>query len=274
MRRLRRQVRRDQKRKLRPRLALGRSREASDATSPPMPPDFVFLPNAHDQFAIAKLRSAQIGELAVDRLLANNRQLIPKFREALVQIYFSAAQTRELRKATKHQIDHARSADRHLTHALKHLEAVSTDGRDGLTRLLAGSPLDDAKGEIESNRFGATIEGIRLDVARSRHALRSAIDAEVKKSGKSGERSKRLRTLVEALATWWLLGGGRSIAPYVRANRRDDGPAVVHGRSGKYLELAVALFCRVDVFKVSEVEATVTNVYEQRRTSKVRKAST
>jgi hypothetical protein len=59
-----------------------------------------------------------------------------------------------------------------------------------------------------------------------------------------------------------VLGGGRSIAPYVKANRRDHGLAVVHGRSGKFLELAVALFCGVDVFKNSEVEAAVTNVYE------------
>jgi hypothetical protein len=262
MRRLKRQVQRAQNNKARPRLALHRSREASDATSPPLPPDFIFLPNAHDQLAIAKLRSAPIGELIVDLLLANNRQLIPKFREALVQVYFRAAQTRELRKATKRQIDHARSADKHLTNAVQHLEAAVPDGRDGLTRLLVGPPLDDAKGEIESNRFSATIEGIRLDLARSRYALQSAIDAEVKKPGKRGERSKRLRTLIEALASWWLLSGGRSIAPYVRANRRDDGPAVVHGRSGNFLELAVALLCGVDIFKTPEVEAAVTNVNE------------
>jgi hypothetical protein len=96
----------------------------------------------------------------------------------------------------------------------------------------------------------------------TRQALQFAIDAETEKFGKGGERAKRLRTLVEALASWWSLGGGRSIAPYVKANRRDDGPAVVHGRSGKFLELAVALLCRVDVFKISEVEAAVTNVHE------------
>jgi hypothetical protein len=48
----------------------------------------------------------------------------------------------------------------------------------------------------------------------------------------------------------------------VKANRRDHGLAVVHGRSGKFLELAVALFCGVDAFKNSQVEAAVTNVYE------------
>jgi hypothetical protein len=210
---------------------------------------------------------------AVDSLLTNNPQLIPDFREALAQVYLRAAQTRELRKATKQQIDHAKSVDKHLTQALKHLEAVSSDGRDGLTRLLAGPSMHDEKGEMENNRFGATIEGIRLDIARSRLALQSVIEAEVIKPGKSGERCKRLRTLIEALASWWLSGGGRSIAPYVRTNRRDDGPAVVRGRSGKFLGLAIALFYGVDVFKVSEIEAAVTNVHEQRLTSEIRKVS-
>lgn len=262
MRRSKPQVRRGQKHKSPPALVLSRSREASKANSPPLPPDFVFLANAHDQFAVVKLRSVPVGELAVDLLVRNDAQLMPKLREALVQVYFRTAQTRELRKATKRQIDHARSAERHLSQAMKHLEAAGTDGRDGLSRLLEGPPLDDARGERERNRFGAAGDAIRLNIARSRQALQFAIDAETYKSGKSGERSKRLRTLVEALASWWSLGGGRSIAPYVKANRRDGAPAAVHGRSGKFLDLAVALFCGVDVFKISEVEAAVTNVHE------------
>jgi hypothetical protein len=182
-----------------------------------MPPDFVFLPNAHDQFAVVKLRSAPIGELAIDRLIQDDPQLTPKLREALIQVYFNAAQTRELRKATKRQIDHARSADKHLTQAMKHLEATRTEGRDGLSLLLAGPPLDDEKGERERNQFGATTQAMRLEIGGIRQALESAINAEVKKPTKSGERSKRLRTLVEALASWWSLGDGRSIAPYVKA---------------------------------------------------------
>jgi hypothetical protein len=262
MRRLKRQVRRGQTSKSRPVRVVDPARKDSNAISPPQLPDFVFLPNAHDQVAVAELRSAPIGKLVIDRLIQDDPRLAAKLREALIQVYLNAAQIRELRKATKRQIRHARSAHKHLTHVLTHLEAVSTDGRDGLARLLVGPPWDDVKGETESNRFGATMDGIRLDIARSRLALQSAIDTEVKKPRKSGERSKRLRTLIEALASWWLLGGGKSIAPKVRANRRDDGPAVVHGRSGKFLELAIALFCGMDVFKHSEVEAAVTNVYE------------
>lgn len=115
MRRSKPQVRRGQKHKSPPALVLSRSREASKANSPPLPPDFVFLANAHDQFAVVKLRSVPVGELAVDLLVRNDAQLMPKLREALVQVYFRTAQTRELRKATKRQIDHARSAERHLS---------------------------------------------------------------------------------------------------------------------------------------------------------------
>jgi hypothetical protein len=94
-------------------------------------------------------------------------------------------------------------------------------------------------------------------------ALQSAIKTEEKKQTNAGERRKRLRTLVDALADWWQSTGG-SLASTVDANRRDDGPAVVHGRHGRFLTLAVALFCNVDGFKKSEVEAAVTNVHEKR----------
>ena len=54
-----------------------------------------------------------------------------------------------------------------------------------------------------------------MDVARSMRALETTIIAECKKPINAGERRKRLRTLVETLAFWWLSGGGRSLAPYV-----------------------------------------------------------
>jgi hypothetical protein len=48
------------------------------------------------------------------------------------------------------------------------------------------------------------------------HALHTTIIAESKKPINAGERRKRLRTLVETLASWWLAGGGTSVAPYSR----------------------------------------------------------
>lgn len=130
--------------------------------------------------------------------------------------------------------------------------------------LLEGSRLDDEKGENELNRFGATCWNVRLGIARPTNLLRVTVEAEAEKPRSRGERQKRLRTLVDGLAKWWMARGGKSIAPYVRANRRDHGSAIVHGRSGGFLSLAVALFCDVDVFKESEVVAAVTNVHEAR----------
>ena len=102
-----------------------------------------------------------------------------------------------------------------------------------------------------------------MEVAPHALALREAIETEKTKQAKSGERQKRLRTLVEALADWWQ-STGASLAPIVKANRRDGEPAVVHGRHGDFLQLSVELFCYVAVFAHTEVEAAVTNVYEAR----------
>jgi len=129
--------------------------------------------------------------------------------------------------------------------------------------LLEGPPLDDKKGEREQNELASACWKIRMDVAKAGLALQSAIKTEEKKNPKAGERRKRLRTLVDALADWWQSAGG-SLASTVDANRRDGGPAVVHRRRGRFLTLAGALFCKVDVFKETEVVAAVTNVHEKR----------
>jgi hypothetical protein len=236
-------------------------------------PDYVFLSNTQDQLAIERLRSNPVGKLPVDLLVRNDPEMAPLLRDALVQVYFTAAQTRELRRATKQQLSKARSALAYLTQALKHLESAGSDGRGGLRMLLEGPLLDDAKGEREVNRFAATCRDIRLEIAPKALELESLIAAESRKPSIRGERQKRLRALVDALGSWWLAGGGRSLAPYVRANRRDGDRAVVHGRSGWFLNLAIALLCGVDVFKTSEVEAAVTNVHEARVITEGKKAA-
>jgi len=227
-------------------------------------PDFALLPNTHDQIAIEKLRSVPVGELAVDRFMRNNPRMIPVFREAMVRVYLNAANAREQGKAKKGQLTKAKSALDRLTEAAENLAEIFTDGRDSLHMLLVGPPLDDEKGDRELNRFAAACWGIRIDVIRSGRALQSAIAAEVEKKTKRGERRKRLRTLVDSLASWWLSEGGKSLAPYVKANRRDNDRAIVHGRHGKFLSLTSTLLCGVDSFKRSEIEAAVTNVHEAR----------
>lgn len=208
--------------------------------------------------------------LKVDLLVRNDPELVALLRNALAAVYFKAAEARKLRRATKRQLSNARSALICLKRAVQRLEAVSSDGRAGLRMLLEGAPLDDEKGEREVNEFAGNCWKIRLDIVPNVAALKSSIAAETQKLGAAGERQKRLRSLVGALASWWLAGGGKSLAPYVRANRRDGDRAVVHGRSGTFLGLAIALLCDVDVFKNSEVEAAVTNVHEARLATKNR----
>lgn len=236
-------------------------------------PAWVLLPNTHDQFVIEKLHSAPAGSLAVDRLVRNDPTLMRLLREALAEVYVQAAATRQMQTATRSQLRNAKSALLRLGQTLEHLEKAGSDGRDGLRMLLEGPRLDDEKGEKEQTQFAAVCWQVRLDIALPIQALEAAVAAQIEKPTVRGERKKRLRTLVDALAKWWIAGGGKSIAPYVRANRRDHGRAVVHGRSGWFLNLAVALLCGVDVFKVSEVEAAVTNVHEGQLISKVRRTS-
>jgi hypothetical protein len=222
-----------------------------------------FLPNTHDYLVIQQLRTTPVGELAVDRLVRDARQ-VPAFRDALASVYFKAAKARESSKATKGQLQQAKSALSRLTLTLENLAKVNTDGRDGLRILLEGSRLADENGDREPNELASACWKIKMDVAKAGLALQSAIETEDKKPTKTGERRKRLRTLVEALADSWQSTGG-SLASTVVANRRDFGqPAVVHGRRGCFLTLAVTLFCNVDVFEESEVEAAVTNVHENR----------
>lgn len=122
------------------------------------------------------------------------------------------------------------------------------------------------------NRFAAACWESKLDLVPILQALQAAITAETEKAGAKGERRKRLRTLVDGLASWWVSEGRGSIAPYVKANRRDGGAkAVSHGRSGKFLEFALALFCGVDSFRESEVEAAVINVYKARAAAREKK---
>jgi hypothetical protein len=96
--------------------------------------------NVNDTLVMETLNTAAAGELAVDSLLLDSRQTVPELRAALVDIYLKAGKDRQASKATKDQLKHAKSALSRLGQALKSLERVSTDGRDGLRMLLEGPP--------------------------------------------------------------------------------------------------------------------------------------
>jgi hypothetical protein len=257
------QRKRGQGQKSKPKQARSRPNENADPKVGKSSAIPLITPNVNDSLVIQKLITRTAGLLAVDSLVLNPQQSVPELRLALVNVYLKAATQRQLSKATKSQLKNAKSALSQWTQVLKSLERVSTDGRDGLRMLLEGPPLDDNKGERELNEFASVCWQIRMDATPLFMALQSAINTEENKQTNVGERPKRLRTLVEALADWWQSTGG-TLAPTVDANRRDDGPAVVHGRHGPFLTLAVALFCEVDVFEESEVVSAVTNVHEKR----------
>jgi hypothetical protein len=254
---------RGQGRKSKPKQVRPRLNENADpkvGKSGAMP---LITPNVNDSLVIQKLNTTAAGELAVDSLVLHPQQSLPELRLALVNVYWKAAKERQMSKATKSQLKNAKSVVSQWTQVLKSLERIITDGRGSLRMLLEGHPVDDNKGERELNEFASVCWQIRMDATPPFTALQSAIKTEKSKQTNAGERRKRLRTLVDALADWWQSLGG-SLAPTVDANRRDDAPAVVHGRHGAFLALALALLCRVDVFKESEVEAAVTNVHEKR----------
>ena len=86
-------------------------------------------PNVNDSLVIQKLSTTAAGALAVDSLVLNPQQSVPELRLALVNVYFKAAEQRQLSKATKSQLKNAKSALSQWKQVLKSLrESVLTDG--------------------------------------------------------------------------------------------------------------------------------------------------
>src|SRR6202045_1130713 len=220
------------------------------------------LPNMQDNLVIQKLATASIGSLPLDHfgyLLCKEKEplgedYILDLRLALIRVYFAAAHVRLYARATQVQLESAQAALTSLTNATEQLDQVSPPRQRGLQAVF-GSPMDDPKGFDELNEFGSRCLQVRMDIVPVMRVLSRAIENEKTKSrpGKAGERKKRLRTLVEALANWWRPLSGKSLAPYVHAKRLDHRRAFVVGRRGQFVELAQAVFAEIDEFKKSEV---------------------
>ena len=174
---------------------------------------FPTLPNEHDNAVIRRLSTAGLGDLPTDqfgRLLrkeghSNDRQSILALRLALIRVCFDAADARQHARAAEKDVASARVALGSLTAAISRLGEVRPKRQRGLAGLF-GSPLDDTKGSDELNEFGSRCWQIQLDLVPIAQALNLLIGAETAKSktGKAGERKKRLRILVEGSRT-----GGR-----------------------------------------------------------------
>jgi hypothetical protein len=184
-------------------------------------------------------------------------------RFALIKVYLHAANVRRDAKPARKQIAAADAAMRSLLRAAEYLNLAKPLNRRGLADAF-GAPLDDIKGIIELSAFVEVCEQARHKVQGIALDLAQAIKTSDAKKTVRGERKKRLRTLVEALSTWWVTATGKSLAPYVQAKRLGRGrKAFMLGRTGPFVELAVAVFVSVDEFKKSEVIAAVTNVHER-----------
>ncbi|MFZ1092238.1 MAG: hypothetical protein WAN75_23955 [Xanthobacteraceae bacterium] len=240
------------------------------------------LPNMQDNLVIQILATASIGSLPLDHfghLLCKEKEPIGEdhilgLRLALIRVYFAAANVRLYARATQGQLESAQAALTSLTNATEQLDQVSPPRQRGLQAVF-GSPMDDTKGLDELNEFGSRCLQVRMDIVPVMMGLSRAIENEKTKSkpGKAGERKKRLRTLVEALANWWRSSTVKSLAPYVHAKRLDHRPAFVVGRRGPFVEFAQAVFSGTDEFKKSEVISAVTNVHESQLPKRKKQAA-
>ena len=227
--------------------------------------------NLQDSLVVHKLAGAEFGDLSVDRFAdflrdkeSDAKNPVAALRQGLIEVYQEAGNQRQSTKASLEQIHTAQVVLRSLKAAIKRLDRVKPREKRFLETIFGGPP-DDHKGIAELNNFAANCWQVKLDLAKIVSELERAIEVEKAKPSKAGERKKRLRTLVEALADWWESKVQKSIAPYVYAKKLGKGiPAFVVGRQGDFIELAQALLSNIDVFKESEVISAVTNVYEDR----------
>jgi hypothetical protein len=211
--------------------------------------------NCQDAVGIERLRTAPLSSLSVDSFAyvlcedstPVNEDKILSLRNGLLEVYANAVRARFEAKTAKARFNSSRKALSFFTKGLKSLRDV----RPAIQRELElecalGLPIDDPKGEGESNRFGGGCQRVELSIVKPVAEL------------------ERLRVLVDLLADWWITETGRSVAPYVVAKRRDGAPAIVYERRGEFISLAIALFAEIDRFKESEIISAVTNMYKDR----------
>jgi hypothetical protein len=275
--------RRDRKHRVTMRTTHELNRNGQPTNLGPRPvnvPNLPSLPNMQDNFVIEKLSTASLGSLDVDQfghLLSkkgkqSDEDRLIELRLGLIRVYLDSAHARLVAKASRDQIKSAKSAMKSLFEAASRLDQAKPVRQRGLQGIF-GSPLDDPKGFDELNEFGSKCWDAKLQITSIAMTLGRAISSETVKVSSRGERKKRLRTLVESLADWWKSAIKKSLAPYVKAKRLGRRRTFVLGRGGAFIELATAMFSKVDEFKESEVISAVTNVYETQLANRTKSKS-
>jgi hypothetical protein len=237
--------------------------------------------NPADRRVVQKLLTSELGTLDVDKVADPT---LSKFRKEgslelrvhLTRVYLRAANKRKGLGASKYQIEKVESALDLLERVFKSLNSLPhTTLMDALDISVENDSKRTAvKGQNE--RYGLTeaadeVNGlVAKSIIKLRHALAQEQDSAAK-SEISGRRPERLRTLVEELHAWWL----REVSPKLefridasRSRRRvglGQRKKQVKKVGAPFLDLAVALFSRLDKFKESEVQAAVNNVMSERR---------
>ena len=235
--------------------------------------------NEADKVVVEKLLTSDPNTLDVDKVQG---PLLSKFRNEnpltlrihLTRIYLRAADKRKGQGASKYQVRTAATALESLERAFKLLNSLP---HTTLMEALGISVEYDSKrtavkGQNELYGLTAAADKVNGLVAQSITKLRHALAQEeffAAKSEKLGRRPERLRTLVEELHAWWLREVSSNYGFRIDARSRKVGIGQRKKRiknvEGPFLDLAVALFSRLDKFKELEVEAAVNNVMSNRK---------
>jgi hypothetical protein len=212
--------------------------------------------NERDLDVVEKLLTAGPDSQMIDALAPGSPEPLSV---NIALVYLNAALARHGDIATKNQIRWAEQALSSLKRAHDRLLRIVPPGSNTLAAAL-GDIAKDLKGLDEPNEFsGVCSEILARGLAGAIFTLQAALDHEAAKPRRVGERRKRLRSLVEALAAWWNTSRGEkpAITPELQ---RTSKRRVLVGLQGEFLDLARAVFCRLDNFNDSEVTATVQDV--------------
>jgi hypothetical protein len=238
--------------------------------------------NVQDARVCLVLAKSEWGALAIDNLFDQFKQRGSyfaaldrgQFRVDLVDLYLAAAERREKSKASSSEIKRAQNAAGNLKNAVSAIEKlVPRDNRLSLWSFLFNEEQssEDIKGHLELNELLVTCRDALGSLKPALETLQLAISAERRKPSQNGERKKRLRTLVEALADWWTKSTGHR--PTIITERtkptkatllklgqppRKQAPQKIERRSD-FLDFSLALLSKVDAFKESEIISAIKN---------------
>jgi hypothetical protein len=247
-----------------------RDGEAAEAGALPPSPGFDrrlairgWLSNAQDQRVFEQLTEQPLGSLAIDGFAQCMSDADPRtLRAALAVVYLRASLARRRTQATKRQIKEVEKALAALEKGYTHLHHAIPPEYTSLYAA-AGFVPENLRGNEGLNEFALTCQKNARKLVLILLELKDALRAETLRPRRRGERKKRLRTIVDELASWWRSLGRKVTVRNVTQSRKvgiGKRKRDVLGHEGEFLDLSRALLTRLDKFNDSEVVATVKTV--------------